>query len=284
MAFLDNLNLSQQLAPAGYAPPGVMGNSGSPPGAMPQLPTPAWTQRPLSGGGLLDPTSQQAALASQSAQAAPPKDADGGPAMSYQDNPAPQGFLAKLTATDPNGVTFNDKLMALGQILQGDPTGAQGYLEKQQDKVMQQRAIALKQQIASQQAQAFANNMRPDGSLDMAGYARDSAGAFDPDQAVKMRTAFDPKRQIITTREGGVYTYDPVTNRAEQMFAPQAPKPPPLMKFDENGDLVVDPAQIQAKAQVARDAAKARLDFHAPTRAPAGKGPKSYGANEIQWH
>jgi hypothetical protein len=63
-----------------------------------------------------------------------------------------RGFLSGLTATDPtSGITFRDKLMALGQIMQGDTKGAQSYLQSARQNAVQ---LAMRQQIG----QMFPNN------------------------------------------------------------------------------------------------------------------------------
>ena len=191
MGFLDRL-----LAPAGYTPP-IDPNAPQGVGGMPSAaqalaaPPPDALPPGVGQGGIADPTSAAPAINMNSPTlkdvqiGAPPGGSPqpiAGPppglleSMAMRDVPGvndapPQGFLGRLTATDPNGVTFRDKLMALGSILKGDNEGATKYLENQQAKAMQLRQAVMARNMASIQAQAFAKSFRDDGTFDPRAYA-----------------------------------------------------------------------------------------------------------------
>jgi len=178
MALLDDLDLSKFIAPAGYTPPPMTTGALSPlaqafsaqnvlpPGGLPQggpAPAPQGPAPPTSGvgsGGISDPTTSGFSLlrglsdpnlkmadGSQISFGPPPQapapQAPQGPAP--DDTPeAPKGFLQRLTSPDPTtGVLFRDKMMALGQILQGDTKGAQATMENAQQRALMMQEMGL---------------------------------------------------------------------------------------------------------------------------------------------
>jgi hypothetical protein len=144
--------------------------------------------------------------------------------------PAPQGglrgLLSRLTATNPEtGRTFADRLMAVGQIMQGDTPGAQAYLEKQQEKVINQRAVALKQQIAQRQAQAFSQAFDANGQFNPAKYAQLVGGAFDVGDMAKLYEQMGPKYQFVTGRRGDVGVGNLRSGAYQEEVSPPDPTP-----------------------------------------------------------
>lgn len=255
MAFLDNI-----IAPAGYAPADPTStprfNMGGPTLSNVTIGAPPGGNRePMAGPppGLLD---------SMLAEGVP-----------GANDPEPKGFLGRLTATSPNGVTFNDRLMALGQILQGNSEGASDFIERQQAKALQLRQAVMARNMGRIQAQAFAKAFRDDGSFDPQAYALWSGAAFDPKQAAELQAQYGPKYNFFTTRPGAVIAGNERTGEGAQVLAA------PISPADFNNPVIQGPdgQPVVNKARV--DYEKAISGFKgdqavrtAEIRAQAAKG------------
>jgi hypothetical protein len=280
MAFLDDLDLSKLIAPAGYTPAQYYDGAGAapapapvqlPPGGPPQLPS------PMAEDAAQGPQAPPAGLLG--ANPAPDAGAAGGP--SPGGNAAPQGFLQKLMSVDPQGNTFQDRLMALGAMLKGDTNGAQDYLFKRQELVQKQNQLQLARIIAQMQTAAIAK-AHAGGGIDPQAYADTAGAGADPDQLLKLMGMYTPKYTPVITRQGGVGAMEEHTGAYQEDQAPVPQKPGMLMQAPD-GSWVPNPAYISAAGQL-RDAQAAATAAHrAPPRAGAGKGPKSYGAGDVTW-
>jgi hypothetical protein len=254
--------------------PGALQSGFTPSTAIPDLPG-GVGQRGLPAGLTLD---QTGASAPPVGEGGPSQGllTGGGPDIAPPSRAGWRGLLDRLTATDPEtGRTFNDRLMAISQIMQGDTPGAQAYLEKQQEKVINQRAINLKQQIASAQSQAFAKSFRPDGTFDAQAYARNLPnGAFDIGDLGKLQQSFEPKAQLVTDRQGNAYLFDPAA-RTYKMIHQAAPKLDEKVIMGPNNQPIPNPAMVsydkqvsQSKEQEAESLAEARAAAAERHRAP----------------
>lgn len=176
----------------------------------------------------------------------------------------------KMTTPDGRGLTLSDKLFASGSILQGDTGGAATYLQNQRNQAMAQ---AQKDELTRQRSRmttALRSAVDPDGNFSLPKYL-DLAGAdADLGEAVGLNNALNPKGTFMNAA-GGLYYTNPRTGQAQQVVAPAQPKLPNGLRYDESGNVTIDPQFVQLQEQVA--AAKRR---GAPLAGRSGGG----GANK----
>jgi hypothetical protein len=302
-SLLAGLDLSRLLAPAGYTPaanmpPLALGAmspanqvpaspaSGPPPGAPPPGAAPPDGGSP-GGMSLLDPSMLSSLSSGPDTTDSTPLSrisllrdtpANAPPDQSSADQPdQPQGFLSRLTATDPqSGLTFRDKLMALGQIMQGDTKGAQSYLQNQRANYLQQRQVALKLAISQAQSAAF-RKAYTNGRFDPAVYAANLPGAaFDADDLTKIYTGLDPKKQLVPLRTGGAVPWDPSLGEAgAPIGVPPEKQPTGVWINPVTNAREADPAQVSFQQQVASAKGEQARETKAevPGKAP-GAGSK----------
>ena len=163
------------------------------------------------------------------------------------------GFLAHLTADDPDGITFRDKLMALGSIVGGNGGEAQTYLQSRRAEAAKQKALDQAKDMKRKQAQAFFGAMRPDGSLDLAKYAQLAGDAFDAGDASKIYKDLAPSYEFVTPGPGGVFMGNKATGKGSEVVPPRPTKPekdPPGISHDAAGTRVLDKLSIEGQKQI----------------------------------
>jgi hypothetical protein len=254
-SFLDNLSgmirgttpVMQQTGGGSYDPgagPGVMGAGGAGTLLNADNQPISYPQGPMMTQGA-DPGQIQAAP-----QFSPTGQTAGG--LTGQG-----GLLDQFNAPDARGISMADRVGAAGQIAQGDPNGADSYL--QQQRLMQDQ---LNQRLQQQAVQAnglaaLKSSINPDGSVNAQTYLSKIGGqpGTNPDDVIKTLGSLSPQMQAINAKGGGIYgvTKQPFGSgmTANELISPPARKPPPLMKYDDNGNLVMDPEQIAAQGAAA---------------------------------
>ena len=190
----------------------------------------------------------------------------GQPPLAAPDAPAaPQGLLGRLTATTPDGISFNDKLMALGSILKGDSSGAQKYLETRREsytktqEAQQKVADAATKQAALQQgAKDLAASTNPDNTINVQKYfqLRAAAGQLPDDKIVSAIYSPNLPKNVVTTGKNG--GFDVVRENAPAGVNPlvyEKKGDPPLLpgyrlKADGSGVELI-PGVAEGKEQMA---------------------------------
>jgi hypothetical protein len=210
------------------------------------------------------------------------------------------GFLSRLTAPDPDGVTFNDKLMAMGSILQGDSKGAASYLQQQRKNAS--ATVAAKQKLqdsldkqkaAQEAANDLAANTDAKGYINMQGYFRDRAahGGLPDDKVIAATYAHNiPDPKVSDTSAGPVVTPD-VRNPTPGSGVLTYQTPPKIpLGFQKNADgtgLVPTPGgPADPTYQGARTGAQAaaRAAHPMPSRAKPPGPPGVYDVGGVRWH
>jgi hypothetical protein len=189
-----------------------------------------------------------------------------------------RGLLSKLTATGADGVTFGNKINALGQILQGQGGQASAGIQQLRDNAVKQKL--MQQAMASKQAQsvAFANLVKNNPRLASLGPLSEAMGSqFDLDEFSKARDLLAPKSTYMNAGSDIVETDE--ANPGHVLYSSHE-KPPPLMKWDPiTKRNVIDEDQI--RAQVRAYGGKEALKRFAPTRPMYGGSFTPPGATEL---
>jgi hypothetical protein len=199
-----------------------------------------------------------------------------------------RGLLARVTAPDPSGLTFGDKLFAVGSSLKGDSAAAGRYLATRNAALSKQKEAETKRQdaadkvaLARQMTGMLAKNMDAKGNIDMKGYLNDLALAgVSPDDKL-MATIYPqniPKPQVANFKDQAI-VIDPRHPGDKPLATYNAP-PVADPGFDFTGGPggaeafrpggPKDPATVGATAEE-RAAAAAR--HRAPRAAPGGVAP-----------
>ena len=256
MSFLDNIDPSQFSLPQGYSLPQ---GGGFPGAAAPQL----------NEANFMAAEGPQANGAPQAAPA---------PVSALDDTPEPpaqpQGFLSRLTQTTPDGLTFGDRLTALGSILKGDSAGARDFLQNQRANadVLKQRAD--KKATATASLAALRGAMNPDGTMDWQKYLAALPGEGDPSTAIKLAEATRPEWKEFSTANGGAGAFDARNPAHVQVLAKGVAKPPSKLILKPGGDpsdpedWVPNTNLLEFDKQQKQQAAAATAQY----RRPAGAG------------
>lgn len=146
------------------------------------------------------------------------------------------GLLSRLMAPSEDGITFNDKLMALGHILKGQGDEAGKYLENRR-AALEKGAAAdqktkdaeAKQKQAAQMAQVFATSFDDKGNFLPQAYAQKAAAlnlspsSEDLIKAMGLRTKYEPQNM---GGRYGVQSFNPYDQSVKQVVEGQgAPAP-----------------------------------------------------------
>src|SRR4051812_26102489 len=125
---------------------------------------------------------QQPPQAAPDATVAPPEAASGGLLSGPAAGPPPEaeapeggglrGLLARVTAPDPSGLTFGDKLFAVGSSLKGDTAAVGRYLNTRNAALVKQKADATKQALAKAASQVLADNTDANGAVNIQGLVK----------------------------------------------------------------------------------------------------------------
>jgi hypothetical protein len=105
---------------------------------------------------------------------------------------------------------------------------------------------------------ALKGAVKPDGSVDAQAYLNKIGGPginANPDDVIKTLGAVSPQVQAINARGGGIYgvTKQPFGSgiSANELIAPPQRKLPPGLKYDDQGNEVLDPTAIAAQSAIA---------------------------------
>lgn len=193
------------------------------------------------------------------------------------------GFLDKLRDPSADGLTLQDKIMAMGSILQGDSQGAQAGLHSARQGYRQQKLDDQNKAGLAAKSAAFKNAFDPvTGKFDMAKYAGalgDAPGAFDPDEAARLQNAF--RHQVTPMNaNGGIYAVDTSGEKPSATELVHGHQKPGM--FNDDGS--VNPDYIRAMSQIAEGRAAATARHRAPPRpAGAGRRPGSYTSSDVSY-
>jgi hypothetical protein len=243
-SIFDNLDLSNLFAPGGPGafeapppapPPAPVGPDLLPGGAYPNSnATPAPPPGGLLGG--VDPSDPAAAAHGVEGAEKP-------------------GLLQRLMATSPDGLTFQDKLMAMGSILKGDSGGAQQYIAGQRGAALKANSLAEQKALLAKRSAAF-NKAMASGKFDPGVYAAESADAFDPDDAAHLETAFNRRRQAMNAGD------DIVDAETGRVIYQGHEKPGLGMRWDEAlGKSVPDEDEIRTLQRIYSERYQAQNKF-----------------------
>jgi hypothetical protein len=168
------------------------------------------------------------------------------------------GLLDQFNAPDARGISTADRVGAAGQIAQGDPNGADSFL--QQQRLMQDQLNQRMQQQATMAngLAALKGSINPDGSVNAQTYMNKIGGPgvnANPDDVIKNLTALSPQSQALLARGGGLYgvTKQPFGSglSAKELIPPPQRKLPLGLKYDDQGNEVIDPTAIAAQSALA---------------------------------
>jgi hypothetical protein len=186
------------------------------------------------------------------------------------------GLLSRLTATDPSGVTFANKLMAAGSMLKGQGGQAMDYLQQQRDTALKQRLLARSMASKQAQAQAFYQMAQQDKSgrlAKMAPFVAAMGPDFDLGELAKAKDLIAPKNVYQSSGHDLVETEgeDP----GHVLYRGHGEPPVKGLKWDDaanggQGDWVRDEAAIAAMNETDRNRFKAMYEFKIfpPQRSP----------------
>lgn len=248
-------------------------------------PPPSWLSgaSPMSNGADAAPSGQlpaaPMAAPAPAASALPPVQQ---PDMLPQQEAQPS-FLSRLTATTPDGLTFQDRLMALGSILHGDGAGAQNYLQQQRTNATAQtklaKADADRQKMAAAFKAAYAG-----GKFDPQVYANMAGSEFNPSDLEALAKA-GGEQKFLTSR-GSIFLGNATQGTMKPLYTAPNKLPFGWDVDDDTGEVSptpggpFDPKTIQANALTRR---KVITGNPMPGKAGAAKKPKSYDAGQVNW-
>ena len=233
MGLFDNV-----VPPAGYTidPPIPPTPYRAPDGLPPAMPPPG-----VDAGALAAPAPPPAAPQGLLPPPMPSPEAEAAPAPG-----SAHGFLSGLgdvlkraTATTADGLTFGDRLQAIGSILQGDTPGAQAYLKDRRDEASKQKLQVRQQAMLKERAQAFRDAIQPDGSINFKTLMSEGSDALEPDDIAKLYGAFGLSKRHTSFRTplpgpGGAVSFDERKGTSTRIADPTTPKHDPMYTYDEN--------------------------------------------------
>jgi hypothetical protein len=195
------------------------------------------------------------------------------------------GLLDRLGTPDERGLSFGDKLFAAGSIAQGDSQGAYSMIQQARAAHRQQQQEDEAKRVKANRSAAFKAAIDPvTGRFNPGIYAQMAGEDFDPQDAAQARTAFK-KDGAFMNANNGIYHVSEDDPAHPTTVVAGAPKPPGQFVQDpETGEWGINPLY----AQLQEDIARARRRGAPPVgrsggRGGAGRAPKSYGQNDVEW-
>ena len=156
-----------------------------------------------------------------------------GPLMHAPTQAAPTSFLDRLGAPSPDGVSFRDRLFAVGAGLQGDTSGAASYLQNARNNAERLADKAKLQNDQARKAAAF-KAAWVGGKFDAGVYAQMAGDALDASDVASFDRAFNPTGSFQSAGGGGLYYTNPSDHTATQVVAPPPRK---VTAFNDDGTM-----------------------------------------------
>lgn len=205
--------------------------------------------------------------------------------------PAKKGLLSGLgdrlkhvTDTDKEGVTFGDKLFAMGSILQGDSAGGANYLQGRRNAAEKRMLRDEETRLRKGGAANIARNWGKDG-LNVGGYLQgqaDIGGGVDLGDILRAQEAAQPHWQALTPAGGGMMLFNPRTRETQEVSSGPARMDQYIRGPD--GRPILNPDWLKARQQEAQMQRQVLVQNPLPRRSSgSGRRPGSYGVGEVDY-